>query len=111
MSVTVRITPTVAKVLRPFLEEPTTPRYGFDLMEAAGVSSGTLYPILARLEQAGWLKRQSGGIQPAAAGKPPRKFYLITPEGVTLARRALTALSAEVSPPAARLLRPEGGAA
>ncbi|HWN61971.1 MAG TPA: helix-turn-helix transcriptional regulator, partial [Streptosporangiaceae bacterium] len=39
------------RVLRAFLDEPTAPRYGYDLMKAASLQSGTLYPLLARLER------------------------------------------------------------
>ncbi|NED57544.1 PadR family transcriptional regulator, partial [Micromonospora aurantiaca] len=42
----VRITTTVAKVLRIFLEDVDERRYGFELMRQAGLASGTLYPIL-----------------------------------------------------------------
>ena len=51
----IRLTTTVARVLREFLETPSEPCYGFDLMRATGLASGTLYVILARLERAGWL--------------------------------------------------------
>ena len=37
--------------MRAFLDEPAAPRYGYDLMKAASLPSGTLYPLLARLEQ------------------------------------------------------------
>jgi DNA-binding PadR family transcriptional regulator len=40
------------RVLRVFLDDPTAPRYGYDLMKAAALPSGTLYPMLARLETA-----------------------------------------------------------
>ncbi|MGH3802500.1 MAG: hypothetical protein ACRDTD_20720, partial [Pseudonocardiaceae bacterium] len=50
-----RVTATVGKVLRVFLDDVTAPRYGFELMQRTGLASGTLYPILTRLEAAGWL--------------------------------------------------------
>ena len=37
----VRITTTVALILRQFLDDPGEPRYGFDLMRATGLASGT----------------------------------------------------------------------
>jgi DNA-binding IclR family transcriptional regulator len=37
-------------MLQAFLEDPAAPRYGYDLMKAAGLKSGTLYPMLSRLE-------------------------------------------------------------
>ena len=43
----------MAKVLAAFLEEPGDDRYGLDLMRVTGLPSGTLYPILVRLERAG----------------------------------------------------------
>src|SRR5580693_4561661 len=45
------MTASLERVLRAFLDEPAAPRYGYDLMKAAGLQSGTLYPLLARLEQ------------------------------------------------------------
>ena len=39
------------RVLGAFLTDPAAPRYGYDLMKAAHLPSGTLYPLLARLEQ------------------------------------------------------------
>ena len=38
------------RVLGAFLADPAAPRYGYDLMKAARLPSGTLYPLLARLE-------------------------------------------------------------
>jgi hypothetical protein len=47
------ITPRMAMVLKVFLEDPDQPRYGFELMKLTGMASGSLYPMLARLEGAG----------------------------------------------------------
>jgi PadR family transcriptional regulator, regulatory protein PadR len=49
------ITPKMAKVLKIFLEDPAQPRYGFEIMRLTSLASGSLYPMLARLERAGWL--------------------------------------------------------
>jgi hypothetical protein len=51
----VRITLPTAAVLRQMLENPAADHYGFALAEATSFPSGTIYPILARLETAGWL--------------------------------------------------------
>jgi hypothetical protein len=51
----VRITLPTAAVLRQMLENPTADYYGFALAETTSFPSGTIYPILARLETAGWL--------------------------------------------------------
>jgi DNA-binding PadR family transcriptional regulator len=57
-------------------------RYGFDIMEAAGLPSGTVYPALRRLEQQGliqssWEKEALA----AAEQRPHRKYYTITNAG------------------------------
>ncbi|NUR31119.1 MAG: PadR family transcriptional regulator, partial [Catenulispora sp.] len=41
-----RITLAVATLLRIFLEDPTEPHYGYDLMRLTTYPSGKLYPIL-----------------------------------------------------------------
>lgn len=41
-------------------------------------ASGSLYPILARLEGAGWLTRGKEVIDPRAARRPARTHYRIT---------------------------------
>ena len=46
----VRMTGPLERVLGAFLADPTAPRYGYDLMKAARLPSGTLYPLLTRLE-------------------------------------------------------------
>jgi len=57
-------------------------QYGFDIMEACGMPSGTIYPALRRLEKAGLLG--SGWETEAeahAAGRPRRRTYKLTETG------------------------------
>jgi DNA-binding MarR family transcriptional regulator len=72
---------------------------GADLMKAARVSSGTLYPILLRLEKAGVLVSRWEEERPEELGRPRRRFYRLTPGGLDMARHAL----GELSLPAASL--------
>jgi PadR family transcriptional regulator, regulatory protein PadR len=95
----VRITTTVARVLRRFLEDPAEPQYGFDLMRATGLASGTLYVILARLERAGWLSSEQEDIDPAETGRPARRLYRLTTDGAQAAHLGLAELSEELRPP------------
>ena len=53
--------------------------HGYGLMKAAGLASGTLYPILARLAERGWLEK-NWDMDPEASG-PPRRIYTLTPVG------------------------------
>lgn len=95
----IRLTTAVAQVLRAFLEDPTKTQYGFDLMQQTRLPSGTLYPILARLEKRGWITSQPESIDPTKHGRPARRMYLITPTGTETARIELARLSAALAPP------------
>jgi PadR family transcriptional regulator, regulatory protein PadR len=92
----VELTLKSARVIRAFLDDPGKPRYGYELTKAAHLSSGTLYPILARLERAGWLAAEKEDVNPSAAGRPARTNYVITSEAVPVARARLAAISAEL---------------
>jgi PadR family transcriptional regulator, regulatory protein PadR len=105
------ITPKMAIVLKVFLEDPGQPRYGFELMKLTGMASGSLYPMLARLEGAGWLSRGRENVDPRAAGRPARTNYTITGAAVAAARIQLAALSRQFCPPLPGRVRPEGGPA
>lgn len=60
--------------------------YGFDIMDATGLASGTVYPILARFEGRGLAESDWEDAQAhRAEGRPARKYYRITAAG----RRAL----------------------
>jgi DNA-binding PadR family transcriptional regulator len=57
-------------------------RYGFDVMEACGLPSGTAYPALRRMERAGLLKsRWESATRAHAEGRPRRRTYEMTPAG------------------------------
>lgn len=56
--------------------------HGFDIMEATGLPSGTVYPILRRLDREGLL--ESAWEKQADAQReqrPPRRYYDITAAG------------------------------
>jgi PadR family transcriptional regulator, regulatory protein PadR len=54
-------------------------RHGYDLMVQAGVKSGTLYPLLMRLEAQGLLEAR--WVESPQPGRPPRHVYRLTPAG------------------------------
>lgn len=86
-----RMTVPTLKVLAAFLEDPTAEWHGFDLGDRTGIKSGTLYPLLARLENAGWLRSRWEDIDPRIAGRPRRRLYTLTGRGQEAARHELTA--------------------
>jgi DNA-binding PadR family transcriptional regulator len=92
----VRITLAVATLLRVFLDDVSRPRYGYDLMRDTAFASGKLYPILARLENAGWLVKEVEDVDPAAVGRPARRLYRLSGEGVAAARAALAVVNEQV---------------
>ncbi|MET7327724.1 helix-turn-helix transcriptional regulator [Nonomuraea sp. NPDC005650] len=82
-------TPTLA-VIRALLSEPGGERYGLELCELASLPSGTVYPILARLEQIGWVASRWEDPDPhVTQGRPRRRYYRITPDGAEPAREAV----------------------
>jgi DNA-binding PadR family transcriptional regulator/predicted small metal-binding protein len=71
------------------LENPITDHYGFALAEATSFPSGTIYPILARLETAGWVTSFWEQEDPAELERPRRRMYRLTGAGAHAAREAL----------------------
>lgn len=57
-------------------------RHGFDIIDASGLKSGTVYPILRRLEDAGMVRARWEPVTNARdAGRPPRRYYQLTGAG------------------------------
>ncbi|MEQ1497638.1 MAG: PadR family transcriptional regulator [Novosphingobium sp.] len=54
--------------------------YGLALSKATGLKSGSLYPILMRLDERGLL--ESCWLEPERSGRPPRHGYRITKAGL-----------------------------
>jgi PadR family transcriptional regulator PadR len=84
-------------VLAALLEDPSTERYGLELCRLAGLPSGTIHPILARLEGIGWLTSWWEDVDPHEERRPRRRYYRLTPDGVEHARGAMAAAHARAS--------------
>ena len=78
----VRISLQTLKVLEAFLENPTEEISGADVHRRSGIASGTLYPILLRLESAGWFVSRWEAVDPVSAGRPRRRLYRLTGSGL-----------------------------
>ena len=91
------MTASVLKVVAALLADPGADRYGLQLMQDTGLPSGTLYPILTRLERAGWVTSQWEQIDPAAEGRPSRRYYRLTAQGATAARREVALMRQQMS--------------
>jgi DNA-binding PadR family transcriptional regulator len=76
MSKSIRLTYAAAMVLQAL---DRGYRYGFDIVEATGVRSGTVYPLLRRLEEAKMVRSKWEPVTIARAShRPPRKYYEVT---------------------------------
>jgi PadR family transcriptional regulator, regulatory protein PadR len=89
MSDKVRLSGPTLKVLKFLLEKPREGQSGADMYRETSVGSGTLYPLLARLERVGWVTSQWEDVSPSEIGRPRRRLYRLTALGQTNARNAL----------------------
>lgn len=81
----IRISLQTLRALEAFLENPSDELCGADVQKRSGLASGTLYPILLRLESAGWFVSRWEAIDPGSAGRPRRRLYRLTPGGLARA--------------------------
>ena len=85
-----RLTYPTALVLQALLDGR---EHGFDIMDATGLPSGTVYPILRRLDGDGVVR--SHWEKEAVARReqrPPRRCYELTASGAVFAREAIDRL-------------------
>jgi PadR family transcriptional regulator PadR len=92
-----RMTIQVQLVLRAMLGEPTREMYGLQICQQAGLPSGTIHPILARLEALGWLQSHWENADPQEEGRPRRRYYKLTEDGAERARIALAQATTTVT--------------
>lgn len=91
------LSPAARRVLAALVEAGSSGRHGYDLCREAQIKSGTLYPLLIRLEAQGYLA--ADWQVPDAPGRPPRHVYRLTAAGCRLAdEHPLAAAPADVAP-------------
>ena len=78
----VRLSLQTLQVLEAFLENPAARLAGAEVHQRCGIASGSLYPILIRLESAGWFVSQWEAIDPSALGRSRRRLYRLTSTGL-----------------------------
>ncbi|GAA4449393.1 PadR family transcriptional regulator [Phytohabitans houttuyneae] len=107
-----RVTRDVVLLLQVFLTDVREQRYGYELMKITGFPSGKLYPMLAKLQAGGWLETEMEQVDPRVVGRPPRRWYRLSPDGVVRAGREVETLHRQTAPARTRgALRPAGGVA
>jgi PadR family transcriptional regulator, regulatory protein PadR len=88
-----RITTQTLRVLGAFTLAPTEGLSGAAIAKRTNLRSGTLYPILFRLEQTKWLESEWEAGDPSEMGRPRCRFYKITALGEKEARHAYQELT------------------
>lgn len=71
-------------LLAALLDQPRAWQHGYELSKETGLKSGTLYPILMRLSDQGFLDSRWKAAQ--RPGRPPRHVYRLTASGLVMAR-------------------------
>ena len=89
--VEIRITAPTRAVLEAFLQDPEEDLYGLQIGAIAGLPSGTVHPILARLEGLAWVTSGWEDADPSQLRRPRRRFYRLTAVGLARATAALAA--------------------
>jgi PadR family transcriptional regulator, regulatory protein PadR len=93
-----RLSHQALRVLRCFLDHHPDALAGSDICKDVRLLSGTLYPILIRLEGASWLESRWEELDPSDAGRPRKRLYRLTGVGYNAAREALSELVPNGSP-------------
>lgn len=114
----VRITLQTLQVLRVLLTDPMDEHYGLEISRGSGLATGSIYPILTRLEAAGWITSAWEEINESQEGRRRRRYYRLTDGGAEWAQEAvvnaLSALAPAASPrpgPRPRGALPRGASA
>ena len=74
-------------LLGALMEQPRSWQHGYEISKATNLKSGTLYPILIRLSDLGFL--DSRWKESELPGRPPRHVYRLTASGLALAREQM----------------------
>ncbi|MGW7819695.1 PadR family transcriptional regulator [Streptomyces puniciscabiei] len=97
-------------VIERHMAEPNYEFYGLELAKALGCGAGTIYPVVRRMEEAGWLlSRTEEPDEPRGTARPPRIYYRINPDNLPAVRQRLAELDARrraASPGGAPTLTP-----
>jgi PadR family transcriptional regulator, regulatory protein PadR len=89
MGLRLRLSKQTLLLLDALLVHPSHWQHGYSLSQQTELASGTLYPILMRLEKSGWLETRWEDA--AVPGRPPRHFYRLSANGRGWAREELRA--------------------
>ena len=89
----VRLSGPTLLVLRHMLTDPKKQMSGFELTRLCKVGSGTMYPLLARLERAQWIEAKWEEADASDLGRPLRRYYKLTRLGQQSAIEAINTIT------------------
>lgn len=84
-----RVTGPLIKVLNALLAANGGDIYGLEILRSTGLKSGTLYPLLDRLEQDHWVESHWEDEANSTSGGPRRRFYRLKGHAINDARQLL----------------------
>lgn len=92
MTKQIRLSEIGLRVLRWILDNPQSMHSGSELTKELHITSGALYPLLRRFEEAGWMRSVWENINAHEAGRPKKRLYELTFYGTAQARLHLKLL-------------------
>jgi DNA-binding PadR family transcriptional regulator len=87
-------------------------RYGFDIIDATNLPSGTIYPILRRFESEGLVTSEwEAQVTATRDQRPARRYYVLTADGKKLLAETADRYRAtqDIVPRRSRALKPTRG--
>lgn len=98
MGKAIRLTLQTLQVLRILLDDPAGEHYGLEISKESGLPTGSIYPILARLEVSGLATSAWEDIDEAAAKRRRRRYYRLTSDGLEFARGEVANAARSLAP-------------
>jgi PadR family transcriptional regulator, regulatory protein PadR len=95
----IRLTLQTLQVLHALLADPAREHYGLEICRDTGLPTGSIYPILARLETSGLVISAWEDLDETAAKRRRRRYYRLTPDGAELAQTAVARAVHSLGPP------------
>jgi DNA-binding PadR family transcriptional regulator len=89
MAEKIRVSGPTLKLIKLLLENPMQGRSGAEISKITKLGSGTMYPLLQRLEIAKWIEGEWEDVDPSEVGRPKRRLYKLTRSGQVAATKEL----------------------
>jgi len=106
----IRLTFQTLQVLRALLNDPAGEHYGLEISKEAGLPTGSIYPILTRMEVSGLVTSAWEDIDETVAKRRRRRYYRLTSDGLEFARDEVGKAARSLAPTRHRLRPGEASA-